>query len=73
MFSDEEFLREVKMKQGEAIRATQVGALANIMLAASKGSVGFFCFSFTPSSDGDNYYAQAYKKMLQFDDVIIFS
>ena len=52
--SDEEFLQEVTTKQGEAIRATQVGAFANIMLAASKGSVGYAVGSTGLIADGVN-------------------
>jgi cation diffusion facilitator family transporter len=52
--SDADFLQEVAAKQGEAIRATQVGAFANVMLAASKSSVGFAVGSTGLIADGAN-------------------
>jgi cation diffusion facilitator family transporter len=54
LLSDSDFLQEVANKQGEAIRATQVGAFANIVLAASKGSIGMAVGSTGLIADGVN-------------------
>mgnify|MGYP006079927193 CR=1 FL=1 len=41
-------------KQGEALRATQIGAIANVFLAISKCSVGFAVGSTGLIADGAN-------------------
>lgn len=52
--SEADFLAGVTHKQNEAIKVTQVGALCNVMLAASKGSVGFMVGSTGLIADGAN-------------------
>ena len=52
--SDSEFMESMKIKQNDAIRATQVGAFANVMLAASKGTLGYMVGSTGLIADGVN-------------------